>query len=109
MTMSRRQALRFAAAAPLVLAAPVSMAPTASAASTQLIDFTERLVWPEQIRAAGYAGALVYVSELRPGADFDFKPVTREYADAMRVSKVRGGSSEMRAMSSSVVDRAAGR
>ena len=27
---------------------------------------------------------MVYVSELRPGATFDFKPVTREYADALR-------------------------
>lgn len=86
MTMSRRQALRFAAAAPVILTLPVSVAPTASAASTQLIDFTERLVSPEQIKAAGYAGALVYVSELRPGADFDFKPVTRGYADAMRAA-----------------------
>jgi hypothetical protein len=86
MTISRRQALRFAAATPLLLTVPLSVAPSASAASSQLIDFTERLVAPEQIKAAGYAGALVYVSELRPGADFDFKPVTREYADAMRAA-----------------------
>ena len=58
---------------------------TASAApAMRLIDFTHRLVPAEQIKAAGYDGALVYVSELRPGADFDFKPVTREYADALR-------------------------
>jgi hypothetical protein len=50
----------------------------------KLIDFTHRLVPPDQIKAAGFDGALVYVSELRPGADFDFKPVTREYADALR-------------------------
>jgi len=41
-------------------------------------------VQPEQIKSAGYDGALVYVSELRPGATFDFKPVTREYTDGLR-------------------------
>lgn len=55
-----------------------------SAAPMKLIDFTHRLVPPDQIKSAGFDGALVYVSELRPGADFDFKPVTREYADALR-------------------------
>ena len=60
---------------------------TASAADTiKLIDFTERLVPVDQIKPGGYDGALVYVSELRPGADFDFKPVTREYADALRAA-----------------------
>jgi Domain of unknown function (DUF1906) len=58
----------------------------ASADNVRLIDFTERLVPVDQIKSAGYAGALVYVSELRPGADFDFKPVTREYADALRAA-----------------------
>jgi hypothetical protein len=58
----------------------------ASAAPLRLIDFTHRLVPPDQIKSAGYDGALVYVSELRPGADFDFKPVTREYADALRAA-----------------------
>jgi hypothetical protein len=58
----------------------------ASAAPMQLIDFTHRLVPPDQIKSAGFDGALVYVSELRPGADFDFKPVTREYADALRAA-----------------------
>lgn len=56
----------------------------ASAAGQQLIDFAEHLVAPEQIRAAGYAGAVVFVSESRPGANFDFKPVTRAYTDALR-------------------------
>lgn len=79
---SRRDVLRVAlsaAVAPTVLAVP-----KASAAGIQLVDFAERLVAPEQIRAAGLDGALVYVSELRPGATFDFKPVTREYADGLR-------------------------
>ena len=52
----------------------------------RLIDFAVRLVPPDQIKSAGYDGALVYVSELRPGATFDFKPVTREYADALRAA-----------------------
>jgi hypothetical protein len=60
--------------------------PRASAASNRLIDFTERLVPPDQIKSAGYDGAVVYVSESRPGANFDFKPVTREYADALRAA-----------------------
>lgn len=58
--------------------------PKASAAAAKLIDFTHRQVAPDLIKAAGFDGALVYVSELRPGADFDFKPVTRGYADALR-------------------------
>lgn len=65
------------------LAASLEM-PAASAAGLRLIDFTERLVPADQIKSAGYAGAIVYVSESRPGANFDFKPVTREYADALR-------------------------
>lgn len=49
-----------------------------------LLDFATRQISPAQIKAAGYDGALVYVSYLRPGATFDFKPVTREYTDGMR-------------------------
>ena len=52
----------------------------------KLIDFAERLVPPDQIKSAGYDGVVVYVSESRPGANFDFKPVTREYADALRAA-----------------------
>ena len=87
---SRRDVLKYAVSAPALLAlgAVVSAqrAPKASAAPMKLIDFTHRLVPPDQIKAAGFDGALVYVSELRPGADFDFKPVTREYADALRAA-----------------------
>jgi hypothetical protein len=56
------------------------------AANPQLIDFAEHLVPPDQISAAGYVGAVVYVSESRPGANFDFKPVTRDYTSALRAS-----------------------
>ena len=58
----------------------------ASADNMRLIDFSERLVSPDQIKSAGYGGAVVYVSESRPGANFDFKPVTRDYADALRAA-----------------------
>lgn len=58
--------------------------PTASAADTRLVDFTEHLVPADQIKSAGYDGAVVYVSISRPGANFDFKPVTRDYANALR-------------------------
>ena len=68
----------------LASAAALTAAPTSAATGMQLIDFAERLVAPEQIKAAGFDGALVYVSELRPGATFDFKPVTREFTDGMR-------------------------
>ena len=52
----------------------------------RLIDFTEHIVAPDQIKSAGFDGAVVYVAESRPGANFDFKPVTREYADALRAA-----------------------
>lgn len=84
--VSRRTVLTYALAAPALvgLAALTSDPPSASAANGKLIDFAERLVPADQVAKAGYSGALVYVSELRPGATFDFKPVTREYADALR-------------------------
>jgi hypothetical protein len=81
---SRREALRYAA---VLAAGAVSVsAGRARADGTALVDFATRLVSPEQIKAAGFAGALVYVSELRPGATFDFKPVTREYTDGLRAA-----------------------
>lgn len=89
-SVSRRDVLKSALSAPALagLGALTSMVeiPKASAANSKLIDFAERLVPADQVAAAGYAGALVYVSELRPGATFDFKPVSREYADALRAA-----------------------
>jgi hypothetical protein len=89
-SVSRRDVLKYVSATPALLglgtAAATIVGPTASAAATRLIDFTERLVSPGQIKAGGFDGALVYVSELRRGADFDFKPVTREYADGLRAA-----------------------
>ncbi|MGV0736092.1 DUF1906 domain-containing protein [Mycobacterium syngnathidarum] len=88
---SRRDVLRYAALFAPVLAAPGALAATtgtkaASAEGLQLVDFADRLVQPEQLKSAGFGGALVYVSELRPGATFDFKPVTRDYADRLRAA-----------------------
>ncbi|BCO34113.1 DUF1906 domain-containing protein [Mycobacterium heckeshornense] len=89
-SISRREVLTYASAAPVLLSlgtlAATSGGQKASAAGGRLIDFTERLVAAEHIKSAGYDGAVVYVAESRPGANFDFKPVTREYADALRAA-----------------------
>jgi Domain of unknown function (DUF1906) len=82
--VSRRDVLKYALVTPAVVGLGALSAPEAAAANGKLIDFTDKLVPADQVAAAGYTGALVYVSELRPGATFDFKPVTREYADALR-------------------------
>ena len=50
----------------------------------RLIDFAARKIPPDDIKAAGYDGVVAYVSESRPGANFGAKPITREYADALR-------------------------
>ena len=50
----------------------------------RLIDFAACTIPPNQIKAAGYAGVVAYVSESRPGTNFGAKPITREYADALR-------------------------
>jgi hypothetical protein len=81
---SRRDVFKYALAAFAGTTAVGALGtPKASADGLRLIDFAVRLVAPEQIKAAGYDGALVYVSELRPGATFDFKPVTRDYTDGL--------------------------
>jgi hypothetical protein len=83
---SRRQVLKYALSAPALAGLGTWAATNASAAGPKLIDFSDRLVPADQVAAAGYAGAVVYVSESRPGANFDFKPVTRDYADALRAN-----------------------
>jgi hypothetical protein len=87
--VSRRDVMKFALAPVFLGVGPLAATAVpqrASAAEMKLIDFTERLVQPDQIKSAGYDGAVVYVSESRPGANFDFKPVTREFADASRAA-----------------------
>jgi Domain of unknown function (DUF1906) len=87
--VSRREAIKFGLT-PALLGLGAFFATldghNASAADIKLIDFAEHRVPPDQIKAAGYDGAVVYVSESRPGANFDFKPVTRDFADAMRAA-----------------------
>ncbi len=52
----------------------------------RLIDFSARNIPPDQIKSRGYDGVIGYVSESRPGANFGAKPITREYADALRAA-----------------------
>ena len=84
--VSRRDALRFAAAASAVAglgAAAAAGSPTAAAAAPQLIDYAAHQIPAEHIRAAGYAGVVNYVSLSRPGTNFGAKPITRPYAEAL--------------------------
>jgi hypothetical protein len=87
-TVSRRNALRYAAAFAGLAAASVAcgMPTAAAAAPPQLIDFAARQIPAQQIRAAGYSGVVNYVSESRPGSSFGAKPITRSYADSLRAA-----------------------
>jgi hypothetical protein len=80
--------LKYAFSAPVLLslatAAATLDAQRASAANIRLIDFAERIIPPDEIKSAGYDGVVQYVSESRPGANFQAKPITRGYADALR-------------------------
>ncbi|MEE6177308.1 DUF1906 domain-containing protein [Mycobacterium sp. 050134] len=72
---------------PVLLGAAAGLeAPAASAAATRLIDFAERRISPDEIKVAGYDGVVNYVSASRPGANFEAKPITREYADSLRAA-----------------------
>jgi hypothetical protein len=88
-SVSRRELLRCGSAAVLLTLAPLAAmldGRKASADNIRLIDFAERRIPPDQIKSAGYAGVVNYVSEARPGADFEAKPITRAYADALRAA-----------------------
>jgi Domain of unknown function (DUF1906) len=89
-SVSRREALKYALSAPVLVSLGTLAAThdgrTASAANIRLIDFAERIIPPDQIKSAGYGGVVVYVSQSRPGANFEAKPITREYADALRAA-----------------------
>src|SRR6201997_5747041 len=87
--LSRRDVIKFALSPVLVGLAPLATTlagQQASAANIRLIDFAERRIPPDQIKSAGYAGVVNYVSLERPGAHFEAKPITREYADALRAA-----------------------
>ena len=85
--VSRRDALRYAAAASaaagLGVAAASAGSPPAAAAGSQLIDFAMRQIPAEHIRGAGYAGVINYVSLSRPGSSFGAKPITLPYAKSL--------------------------
>ncbi|MDT5274343.1 MAG: hypothetical protein QOG95_1275, partial [Mycobacterium sp.] len=88
-SVSRRELIKCSSAAVLLCLGPLAAmldARRASADNTRLIDFAERRIPPDQIKSAGYAGVVNYVSEERPGANFEAKPITREYADALRAA-----------------------
>src|ERR1700733_7360666 len=87
--VSRRDVIKRGSAAVLLSLGPLAAmleARRASADNIRLIDFAERRIPPDQIKSAGYAGVVNYVSEERPGAHFEAKPITREYADALRAA-----------------------
>src|SRR6185437_2791392 len=87
--ISRREFAKYAAAGVVLGLAPLGAAldgPKASADNPRLIDFAERRIAPAEIKSAGYAGVVNYVSESRPGANFEAKPLTREYADSLRAA-----------------------
>jgi Domain of unknown function (DUF1906) len=87
--VSRREFIKYGSAAMALTLGPAAGmldGRTASAYNIRLIDFAERRIAPDQIKSAGYAGVVNYVSESRPGANFGAKPLTREYADALRAA-----------------------
>jgi hypothetical protein len=72
MSVSRRDLLKFAAATPGlvglgVAAASLRAAPVSAASLGTLLDYAAGVIPASQIRAAGAAGAIRYVSDRRPG------------------------------------------
>lgn len=89
MSISRRDALRCAAAASALAglsAAAGTGTPTAAAAAPTLIDYAMRQIPAQDIRAAGHAGVINYVSTSRPGSSFGAKPITLPYAQSLTSS-----------------------
>src|SRR6516225_3494871 len=77
MFLSRRELLKIAAAAPAAvsmggaLAMATVRAPTASAAPLGvLLDYAAGVIPAADLKAAGAAGAIRYVSDRRPGGDW---------------------------------------
>ena len=86
-SVSRRDALRYAAAASALAGLGAASAgagsPAAAAAAPKLIDFAAHQIPAPHIRAAGYSGVVNYVSMSRPGTNFGAKPITRPYAQSL--------------------------
>ena len=89
-SVTRREVLKYSLSTPVLLSLGTLGAtldePKALADNMRLIDFAERRVPPDEIKSAGYDGVVNYVSESRPGANFEAKPITREYANALRAA-----------------------
>ncbi|OBA78257.1 twin-arginine translocation pathway signal [Mycobacterium sp. 1164966.3] len=89
-SVSRRDVLKYSLSVPTLMSlgplAATLQEPKASAANMRLIDFAERRIPPDEIKSAGYDGVVNYVSESRPGANFEAKPLTSEYANALRAA-----------------------
>lgn len=83
MQVSRRDALRYAAALTGLGAVAGSVAAPATAAGPTLIDYAMKQIPAVDIRAAGHAGVINYVSTSRPGSSFGAKPITLPYAQAL--------------------------
>jgi hypothetical protein len=85
--VSRRDAIRYATAISAVAGLGAAAAhigvPEATAAAPMLIDYAMRQIPAADIRAAGYAGVINYVSLSRPGSNFGAKPITRPYAESL--------------------------
>src|SRR6476659_4267267 len=88
--VSRRDALRYATAVSALagfaaVSADAGM-PAAAAAAPTLIDYAMRQIRAPDIRAAGHAGVINYVSTSRPGSSFGAKPITLPYAKSLTAS-----------------------
>lgn len=83
MQVSRRDALRYAAAASALAGVGALSAAPAAAARPTLIDYAMRQIPAQDIRAAGHAGVINYVSTSRPGSSFGAKPITLPYARSL--------------------------
>jgi hypothetical protein len=87
MTFSRRDMLRYAAIGSGAVVASAVMAPGAAQAREVLgtiVDYSAGVPSAASIRAAGHIGAIRYVSDRRPGADWMLgKPLTRGEAGAL--------------------------
>ena len=89
MPISRRDALRYATAASVLAglsAATGVRTPAAAAAAPTLIDYAMRQIPAKDIRGAGHAGVINYVSTSRPGSSFGAKPITLPYAKSLTAS-----------------------
>jgi Domain of unknown function (DUF1906) len=88
--VSRRDVLRYATAASALAGLGTvvagASAPTASAAAPMLIDFAMHQIPAQDIKTAGYAGVINYVSTSRPGSSFGAKPITLPYAQSLNAA-----------------------